>query len=222
MQLFLHRLQPSVEDRDHLIDGGEKELEHDGRRMEVILLELCRAINEMPPSLLERGGVSVPDSHNPPPSAQEVGLDDISRRFGQPRHHPQPVLANRHPGDLAEAQRPRDVGGVETQLREHFRPDCLIAGEHIEPEKLEWCDEVAAVLTTWRTPTASAIKAALVVRRCENLSPTAPGGSGRAHPRSALPRSQPPLMVLLVFHGRRPFNYPIIFFEILSWTGAEG
>jgi hypothetical protein len=37
----------------------------------------------------------------------------------------------------------RDLGGVETKLREHFLLDSLIAGEHIEPEKLEWCDEVA-------------------------------------------------------------------------------
>jgi len=33
----------------------------------------------MPPSLVERGGVSVPDGHDPPPSAQDVGFDDLSR-----------------------------------------------------------------------------------------------------------------------------------------------
>jgi hypothetical protein len=79
-----------------MIEGGEKELEHDGGRIEVTR---------------RARGVSVPDGHDPPPSAQEVGLDDLSRRFGQPRHHPKPVLTNRHPRDLAEAQRPGDVGG---------------------------------------------------------------------------------------------------------------
>jgi hypothetical protein len=114
MQLLPHRVQFRVEDRDHLIEGREQQLEDDGRRIEVILLELGCTLDEMPPSLVERRGVSLPDGHDAPPNAQEVDLDDRSGRLGDPRHDTHPVLTNRHPGNLTEAQRPQDLGGVET------------------------------------------------------------------------------------------------------------
>jgi hypothetical protein len=43
-----------------------------------------------------------------------VDLDDRSGRLREPRHDTHPVLTNRHPGNLTEAQRPQDLGGVET------------------------------------------------------------------------------------------------------------
>src|SRR5215831_7796992 len=114
MQLLTHSVQFRVEDRDQLIEGREEQLDDDGRRIEVILLELGRTLDEMPPSLVERRGVSLPDGHDAPPNAQEVDLDDRSGRLGEPRHDTHPALTNRHPRNLTEVQRPQDLGSVET------------------------------------------------------------------------------------------------------------
>jgi hypothetical protein len=80
MQLLLHSMQFRVEDRDHLIEGREQQLGDDGRRIEVILLELGRTLDEMLPSLVERRGVTLPDGHDASPNAQEVDLADRSGR----------------------------------------------------------------------------------------------------------------------------------------------
>src|SRR5262249_38596402 len=97
-----------------LIEGRKQQLEDDGRRIEVILLELGRTLDEMSSSLVERRGVSLPDGHDAPPNAQEMDLDDRSGRLGELRHDTHPVLTNRHPGNLTEAQRPQDLTSVET------------------------------------------------------------------------------------------------------------